>query len=490
MGDDYTALLRELRENSPVNHHVWIAFNAFRDNNQVVEGARALHRNEYAQNFTFYVDDESDFDDILPLNWGPLLREIETRGKLENVEVLFPSLQQNANLLSLEITRRDFSINNTEGFVSFLDGAPALTDLKFTECSVQNAGAARNIATALQRNNRIRSLSFCACGAALICSILQGLSSSASTSSLKKLVFGYNDYAELVEEPVAEALQQYLESEGATITCLKLERVVFDHQVATSHILRGLSRNTSVDELSFLRCEIDTSDEAFHQHQVAQMLANLVQRKRNLRILRFPFGNTNFFDYQVFLHAIVAELTCRECSWKCLEISTTGIPIASFRTIMAAVSKSIQLEQLIVELGVRADRVQALLKVLPSSKIKEFSLETWLHATMVERFLEAMKRNYTIQKVHLSGPFYWQNFRNGAHRARLDFYLNRNHKLAEWTKNPQTVPKELWSYAVSLALEAGVNSLFQSLVSVAESGIDLRRPRGRKRKRPQYYTPT
>jgi len=82
-----------------------------------------------------------------------------------------------------------------------------------------------------------------------------------------------------------------------------------------------------------------------------------------------------------------------------------------------------------------------------------------------------------------------ENWLNEANQSRLELYLYRNRKLAQWIENPKLVPRDLWQYAIMLALEAGINSLYQSLLALSGHDIGLRQ-QGRKRKRPRYYDPS
>ena len=62
---------------------------------------------------------------------------------------------------------------------------------------------------------------------------------------------------------------------------------------------------------------------------------------------------------------------------------------------------------------------------------------------------------------------------------RLQFYFDRNKRLAQWVANPDTIPRLLWPDALGLALEAGENSLYLSLQAVlgdeVESAVGMRK---------------
>lgn len=161
--------------------------------------------------------------------------------------------------------------------------------------------------------------------------------------------------------------------------------------------------------------------------------------------------------------------------------------------------RSNPLERLVIW-GVRCDarntdRFDALEAAFSSLKVKELDVQLLeeVNAEDKKRLLEAIKKNYTIQSMEITLIFDedWDEGRNGyplfrdARRAQLDFFLNRNCKLAEWTANPKLVPRELLSYAMILALKAGINPLFQGLVALSGQGIGLKQ-KGRKRKHPPF----
>lgn len=155
------------------------------------------------------------------------------------------------------------------------------------------------------------------------------------------------------------------------------------------------------------------------------------------------------------------------------------IPLPAFQALLtAATNSSTQLEHLIIERVPFSDDTydQALKLAIPSLKIKEFTLLDWGSSTeeQTANLLEALNKNYVLQKVQGLGL-----------ETQLELFLSRNRKLAEWTDNPMLVPRELWSFALSLALEAGVNSLYQNLLAFSGEGVGLQPEGVRKRKRPQ-----
>jgi len=239
------------------------------------------------------------------------------------------------------------------------------------------------------------------------------------------------------------------------------------------------------------------------ENRHAQQFANLLTRKLNLSTLRLL--NTNALCFRQFSDALSEVLVRRGSPLNCLHIDQRSdfskeIPIAVFRLLMRAISNSTRLKSLFIgpiKIGAihwrEAEFVQALMEAICLFKVEELMLtfEGGPQEGQEERLIEALRRNYTIQSV-------WCNCRTSAgdrnfftesSQSRLDFYLYRNKKLAEWVANPKLVPRELWPEAMKLALRAGKEALYQSLLALSEQGVGLHR-KGRKRKRPRYYKPS
>jgi len=488
---------------------------------QVVELAQELHRDETAANkfeFNFSSwEKETEGRDDLRLNWDPLLRELETSEKLENVKVahilmgrirplycnqFFQALQRNPKVKSLKLSCLRFASNNSEGIVNFLNGATSLRDLAFCSCfTARHSEVIREIVAAVQCNlNRLHSLEFCSvmCESELMCPILQSLTSFGSSCCLGKLSYtagGARFGDKLLKMSTAEAFQQYLESPSATIQCLRMNTIHFRHDwPEATLILQALSRNTSVKELEFEFCNIPRGKRYPHQ-----LLASLVANRSALRIT-----NCNFFRQQQFSDAVVEALVQKGSALRMFEFdvnekSFTRRPIETFRKLMSAVGSSSQLERLTIrEIRTNdADHFRTLLDGIVRSKVTEVTLhfkdqrvlKTERHRTEQDQcaLLEAIQRNYIVQNVECK-PEYGRYWFSEANEAQLELYLDRNRKLAKWIKNPKLVPQELWPEAVMLALKAGANSLYQSLLALSGHGIGLRQG-SRKRKRPEHDDP-
>ena len=53
----------------------------------------------------------------------------------------------------------------------------------------------------------------------------------------------------------------------------------------------------------------------------------------------------------------------------------------------------------------------------------------------------------------------------------LEFYLDRNKRLAQWVATPDTIPDNLRPDALGLAMEAGEETLYRSLQAVLGNEI-------------------
>jgi len=217
------------------------------------------------------------------------------------------------------------------------------------------------------------------------------------------------------------------------------------------------------------------------------MLAGLVCSNPNLTTLRVLADHgRDLFTFQSFLDAVMANLVWRESPLRCLEIHPS-IHIVTFRALLTAAANSPTLEHLVVRIihANKANCFQALHEAFPSLKTKDITLE---HRDKIqdkeERLFEAVKRNYIVQSLHAN------NFLLAPiNLALISTYLDRNCKLAEWVKNPKMVPRDLWQYAIMLALEAGMNYLYQGLLAISGEGIGLHQ-QGQKRKRSHCFDPS
>lgn len=513
--DDYYRTFRErvigpLRANSPERKDISIELWSFQTEPQVAELVQALRANEYATGFilNFMMDNNLNEN----LNWGLVFREIAARQNLKNIKFastprgrflpllrdcfFLPRINSTTSSLWL-LTFHNFCFyNDMEDIVSCLDGAAMdLTNLSFENCFVENATASTMLTAALQRNSRLQSFALSRGGSDLMCPILESLASSNSASRLKRLICFLPSSGHQENKLRVEALQQYLESPSATIQCLVLGYVTFDrHSGPMNKVWDGLSRNTSVNELVLKNCWLGQrrfrgmlGGEHAHEQEDAQQFATLLRSKADLAILCLA-GECNFFNFPIVVDAVRELLVRRGSPLRCLDAEILigtyyTIPLDAFQTLLTASSKSVSLKRLrirAIRTDVNSGYFDALLNAIPSLKVKDLCVTVLDESGEVEqeaRLLEALKNNYSIQRCQClrtsrvgndSRPLF-----NNTNRARLEFYLHRNHKLAHWTKHPELVPRDLWTYAVNLALKAGINTLFESLMALSGQGVGL-----------------
>ena len=139
-------------------------------------------------------------------------------------------------------------------------------------------------------------------------------------------------------------------------------------------------------------------------------------------------------------------------------------------------------------------------------KLKELEVKFWVaedsddedeeggsgRETIRQELLHAVKNNFSLRSVKArildDHGLESDLFDSVDEKQRLTFYANRNESLDQWVDHPKKVEQKVWPDALGLAERAGPNALFRGLRSVLESDYGSL-PGGRKRKRPQYYTP-
>jgi len=113
-----------------------------------------------------------------------------------------------------------------------------------------------------------------------------------------------------------------------------------------------------------------------------------------------------------------------------------------------------------------------------------------------QELLHAVKNNFSLWSVKAKILDHYLEeeldfLESAEDKQTLAFYANRNESLDQWVDHPETVieQRKVWPGALDLEERAGPNALFRGLRSVLERDYGSVR-RGRKRKRPQYYTPS
>jgi len=480
-------LIKGLIANDPDRTSIDIPVREFQNQNEVARFAKALSRNKHVDEFVFkFFDRHSDDNGNSSLNWDPFLQKLAAHKGLDLVKIsgapslgllplfrdrFFQALQQNPSVQHLHL-RIEFSGDNSEGIISFLQNAPSLTEVALQDCSTRGSTDSEdgvpNFATALTRNSRVESLCLESCSPDLVCPILHSLASPDSTSRLTTLVYestmrdpfqsARDD--ETSKKSIAEALRQYLESDsGASLRNLDLNRVNFGCR-SGSLILDGLSRNTTVNHLGLFDCEIECPEDPSSEDECedesddksedesdlldeatqVQKLANIVRTKPGLTSLRF--SNAHFWNKEVFADAVAEALVRREPPlrklWANVGILESEISFCMyrdcFRDLMEAVTNSAHLESLVIEYVAEDELLDLLVEAIPLLKVKELAVLSLMGRADdedKESMLEAVKGNFCIQKMvctleHSGDPWF-----SDAQQAQLELYLNRNRKRGQ-----------------------------------------------------------
>ena len=152
----------------------------------------------------------------------------------------------------------------------------------------------------------------------------------------------------------------------------------------------------------------------------------------------------------------------------------TFFPGPTFGALLSVVGRS-TLERFSIGNIQSEAHFQTLLNILPAMKTQE--LEFDLHrllpvgANRQADVLRAVKQNFSLRslKATMSGG---DAFFTDDDKVLLQFYIDRNKRLAQWVASPATVPRLLWPDALGLALEAGENSLYRSLQAVLGDEVE------------------
>lgn len=444
--EEFESSVELLRQNLPGSARANISLYAEND----AEIAEALEHNTV---ITEIVLNMRRMEDV-PTEWQHLCRVLATRPNLyeitlhdsfyselrspvDQIRTFLQAIQLNSAIRSVSLVYLNLS---GEAAASLLDAARFITSFRIFYCafepvarSLQDSGI-QTVAAALQRNVQIQELGLCGEHFILL-PILQGL---VANKTLQKFSIAWSW---LTDNPntaeTSHAIQHLLES-TTSIQHFSL-RGKFTQRTFRP-IAQGLASSRTVIEMSFEGCSFTDSDSM-------SLFSNLIQSKRALRSLTLSMG--------IF-------------SFRALEY-----PLKSFHALMEAVKRS-KLEDFTLtfsEEAVSTSHVRILAESIPDMKIRK--LKTRIQVEDDAMLLEGLKRNFSIHSWDIAGLDHRLN-------SRLQFYLDRNRRLAQWVDNPACVSRHLWPLAMHLAMQAGENTLYRSLQAVL--GNEIESARG-KRKR-------
>jgi len=459
----------------------------------------------------------------------PLFRELETRDNLEFVTVkdyvtafdwrydepaaatLLPLLsrileafQRNDKLGRLQFIEVKVPRHFTPTFLGALEAAN-LTSLHLEKFTVVDA---ESLALTLNRSTNLKTLGLHCCDDALVLPILLNLPVNTTLTKLcYTLVFHSS-------EEISQALKNLLVA-SKSLQSFELHywtRIPVPARLV-SNIVEGLIQSTNVTDVSLTRVWAAGTTHP----QVAVCLSHLLRSKTYLSTLRLDESEK---DLSPGIYNTLAEVLRRPKSplrnvYLVLN-QFSRFPFTAFRNLVRAVANS-GVEHFAISVGSRGVRsgarvspmamqeqyFQVLLEAIPSFKVKTFTYGCTFVALnrqqerqgigifdidaqqkhqrdqSVVTFLAALKRNYNIKHVEIA-----DGILSNEENEQLDFILDRNRRLADWVENPALVPPLLWPTALMLALKAGKETLYQSLLAL--TGHDIGAPdqqSNRKRKR-------
>ena len=460
----------QLRRNDPNVYFVRINLGLEQD----FALAQALERNEYVNTIVFqYLMPRTEQEQQQQQQrWDNLLRVLATREKLKTVEfiegmtvvehALIEAVQQNAFLRSMRFS--GCNLASGELVSSFLDTATSLTKFDLYSCEMTTQGAER-IAASLQRHSNLQTLSLSGLEDSHLTRILQGLETNTCLQSLNLL------YGTLGQAVSFLALQHLLES-TSSIRCLQLNHHAFEESVRP--ICQGLIHSTAVSRVQFKSCQ-------FYTQASADLFRQMIDTKPNLQLLSihqcsFP-GNLI-----ALLGATISAALLRPNSLlRTFELIQGDLnsffPGPAFGALLSAVGRSSLVRFSIGDLHTDL-QFQTLLNSLPAIKITELEFHLVGVAIRVgadrkQLILQAAKRNFSLRSMKASLPsFVGRALFTDDEENSLQFYFDRNERLAQWVANPASVPRLLWPEALGLALEAGEDSLYRSLQAVLGDEVE------------------
>ena len=480
------SVVEELRQNDPAMKSIRILLHVEPSD---AELARALEQNPFVTEINLDLDGEQRAD------WNSLVHVIATRANLEKVilDDAYSAEQRNARAglvrAFLHAIRQNTALRSVEmrwlrlptDISAFVDNASSIASFKLFDCDMEPAEreqGARDLAAALQRNTNIETLKLRSLEDIYAVPILESL---RSNTSLKTLIWKENALA----DETGPALQRLLES---TTSIQRFELIALQLRGDTFlPIAHAITRSESVSELKFEDCQ-------FQNQSSLAPLQSILQNKHNLTTLCLQY--CNFVGEQV--HEDIISVISRPGSLlRCVEFTFTNLqqmfPNIPFEALLQAIEKS-KLERFSIGRIETPYQLQTLMQSIPSMRIRELDVafdRRFLreNANPRQNLLLAIKKNFSLRSVKGKHPNGTDFFDSDDDKQRLALYAIRNKSLDQWFDNPEIVEqRKVWPEALNLAQKAGPNALFRGLHSVLERDY-VSLPGGRKRKRPQYYTP-
>ena len=488
------SVVEELRQNDPARKSIRILL--------MLESSDAALAQALEQN-PFVTDIVLNLGGVQRTDWDSLVRVIATRASLGKVQLKDSRYSRPMNALVRSICRA-ISQNRAIRSVGFqflrlpIDtistclGGSTSTITSFSVCGLhmeptEREPGARSLALALQRNTNIETLELNSLEDIYAIPILEAL---RSNTSLKTFIVSPTSIMHF-SDATSHALHQLLES-TTSIQRFELRQAPFSDRYRFRLIAQGIINSECLSELKLSWCQ-------FMDHESFAQLQSILQDKRNLTSLCLHGCS---FDGEQVHSDIISLLSQPDSPVQCFEYQSYGnleraFPGVQFKNLLQVVPNCKLLERFSIGSIQTQQQLQTLMQSIPLMHIRDlevvFEGQSWREdANSRQNLLQAVKNNFRLRSVkvglcinHSSSDF----FDSDDDKQRLALYAIRNKSLDQWVDNPEIVEqRKVWPEALNLAQKAGPNALFRGLHSVLERDY-VSLPGGRKRKRPQYYTP-
>jgi len=505
-----------LRENDPTRTCIWIRLQGEPSDAAL---AQALDQNPFVTEIVIVLDVVG----LQRADWDSLLRVIATRVNLGKVELhqgldvlmdlqdgvdgrtataglvraFLHAIQQNASIRSVQL----YSIRLPTNVSTFVNTASSITLFTIFDCDMEATerdSGARDLAAVLQCNTNIKTLTLSNLEDIYTILILEGLESNVS---LKTFIFSPISTPN-ISDATSHALQHLLESTTSILRFTYCSASFSDERLFHP-IAQAITNSECVSELTFSRANF-----RFEGRNSLAPLQSILLNKFNLTSL--CLNECNFVGGQV--HEDIISIVSRPNSpLRSLEFQSDdnflgeGLSRILFENLLRAIEKS-KLERFQIGSIEAPEFLQALTQSIPSMKLKELEVKFWDSGdsddedepeggfdqdAIRQDLLHAVQNNFSLRSVKVRIHDYqeFDLFESTEDKHRLAFYANRNARLDQWVGHPEIVEqRKVWPNALGLAEKSGPDALFCGLRSVLESDYGSLRS-GRKRKRPQYYTP-
>jgi len=491
---DASETVAELRRNDPNRKLVEVRL-GWQEQEDIALSLE-LERNNYINEIRFLSDSPEQQH-----HWDNLVRVLATREKLERVHFVgdrfidgrFHPIVQHAMILQAvqrnpfvhTVGFDNFDLASGELVSSFLDNATSLTLFKLA-CCAMNTQAAGRIAASLQRHTNLQKLSLSELQDSPFTLILQGLETNSCLQSLE-----LNVGDPIITREAAPAIEQLLDR-TTSIRCLELKNFMFTEE-SFRPICQALIRSTTVSEVQFGFC-------FFADLASMDLFGQMIETKPNLQSLGMEICSFLATAYQLLrdsLSAVLLRPNSPLRSFELIQFDLSSIfPGPTFGALLIAVGRG-TLKRFSIGFIYSEVQFQTLRRSLPVMKIQDLVFELRERelgrdgGNRKQALLEAAKRNFSLRS--LKGTFVDDDddrpFFTNDDNIRLQFYFDRNERLAQWVASPATVPRLLWPDALGLALKAGETSLYRSLQAVLGDEIGSMQGK-RKRKRTSFYEPS